>query len=70
MKSLYPNIDAERARSGLTIEELAKKLSVTRKTYYNWLTIGRIPQEKLCAMADLFQVSVDYLLGKAEKECV
>ena len=31
----YPNINAERSRMGLTIEELAEKLGVTRKTVYN-----------------------------------
>ena len=63
MKCLYPNIDAERARNGLTVEQLAKKLNVTRKTYYNWVKNGKIPQKKIIDMADLFNVSVDYLLS-------
>lgn len=62
MKKLYPNIDAERARRGLTVEQLSNKLGVTRKTYYNWLTKGKIPQQKIVAMADMFNTSVDYLL--------
>lgn len=62
-KRIYPNIDAERARMGLTVEEFASKLEVTRKTYYNWLSKGEIPQEKLEIMSDLFNVSIDYLLG-------
>ncbi|HPU58450.1 MAG TPA: helix-turn-helix transcriptional regulator, partial [Candidatus Avimonas sp.] len=53
-EKMYPNIKAERARNGMTVEELAKKLGVTRKTYYNWCAKGRIPQDKLIAMADLF----------------
>ncbi len=61
---MYPNIDAERSRHGLTKNDLSKKLGVSRKTYYNWETRGRIPKSKLVEMADLFNVSVDYLLAK------
>lgn len=60
---MYPNIDAERARNGLTIEELSQLLGVTRKTYYNWVKSGNIPQSKIQMMADIFGVSADYLLG-------
>jgi len=59
---MYPNIDAERARQGLSVEMLTQKLGVCRKTYYNWLSNGKIPQSKLEIMADIFNVSVDYLL--------
>lgn len=59
---MYPNIDAERARKGMSVENLTAKLGVTRRTYYNWLEKGKIPQSKLEAMADLFNVTVDYLL--------
>lgn len=59
---MYPNIDAERARKGLSVEALTKKLGVCRKTYYNWLSNGKIPQSKLELMANIFNVSVDYLL--------
>lgn len=58
---IYPNIEAERARRGLTVAELTNKLHVCRKTYYNWIARGKIPQEKLQAMADLFEVPVGYL---------
>lgn len=34
---LYPNIEAERARRGWTVDELLEKINVkSRKTYYNW----------------------------------
>lgn len=61
----YPNIAAERARAGLTQEQLADKLGVTRKTLYNWELSG-IPEDKIQLMADLFGVSPEYLLGKEE----
>lgn len=64
----YPNIDAERARMGLTLDDLAEKLGVTRKTLYNWCDRGQIPQTKLEQMSDLFGgVSVDYLLGLSRR---
>lgn len=59
----YPNIEAERARKGIAIEELAVYLGVSRKTYYNWCVKGKIPQEKIEMLADLFDTSVDYLLN-------
>lgn len=59
---LYPNINAERARMGLTVENPAGILGVTRKTIYNWMDAGNIPQGRLQQMAKLFGCSVDYLL--------
>lgn len=61
----YPNIDAERARNGLSNDALAEKLGVTRKTLYNWVTNGNIPVSKLVQLADLFECSIDYLLGRS-----
>lgn len=59
----YPNIAAERARKGMTMDQLAKELGVCRKTLYNWADKGNIPLKKLDAMADIFGVTTDYLLG-------
>lgn len=63
----YPNINAERVRRGLTLEALAKKLGVNRKTVYNWMVRGNIPQTALEKMADLFNCSVDYLLERGPR---
>lgn len=60
----YPNIDAERARKGISNDVLAEKLGVTRKTVYNWIDKGNIPTSALIQMADLFGCSIDYLLGR------
>lgn len=60
---MYPNIDAERARQKMSVEDLAQKLGITRKTYYNWVAKGKIPQKHLEAMARIFNVSTDYLLS-------
>lgn len=60
----YPNIEAERARKGMSQDVLAERLGVTRKTVFNWMTNGNIPTGKLIEMADLFGCSIDYLLGR------
>lgn len=58
----YPNINAERSRKGMTIADLANALGVTRKTIYNLMAHGSIPQSALEKMATLFDCSIDYLL--------
>ena len=60
----YPNIEAERARLGMSKEGLANQLGVSRKTLHNWITSGNIPMTALAQMADMFHCSVDYLLGR------
>ena len=62
---LYPNINAERSRRKLAIEEFAKALGVTRKTVYNLMVHGIIPQAKLEKMAEMFDCSIDYLLQRS-----
>lgn len=63
-KLMYPNIEAERARKGLTQVEIATALGVTRKTYYSWVVEGNIPQPQVSRLAEYFGVSSDYLLGR------
>ena len=63
----YPNIAAERARLGLSADQLTNKIGVTRKTLYNWEAQGKIPKNKLIAMAELFACSVDYLLATEKR---
>lgn len=64
---MYPNIEAERVRKGLSQEELIRELGYKeRKTYYNWLSSGNIPESVLVKMANLFSCSIDYLLARAD----
>lgn len=59
----YPNIEAERARRGMSVSDMVRAIGLkSRKTYYNWISKGRIPQDKLLIMAELFGCSIDYLL--------
>ena len=63
------NIEAERARSRLTKEELAKKLGIAVKTYYNWINEETdIPGTKLMEMASLFGVAMEYLMKSVPAE--
>ena len=61
---LFPNIEAERARRGLTKSELAKRLNVSDATLKNCM-YGKteIPSSKIVELAKLFDTSTDYLLG-------
>lgn len=63
----YPNIAAERAKKKMSVDALAQKLGVTRKTVYNWETSGRIPSAALEKMAEIFNCSIDYLLEVQEE---
>ena len=58
----YPNIAAERAKRKMSLDAMAEKLGVTRKTIYNWETSGSIPQKSVEKMAEMFDCSIDYLL--------
>lgn len=62
--AVYPNIEAERVRKGLSQEELSNQLGIERKTYYGYIHRGRIPTAELIKMANFFDCSVDYLLGR------
>lgn len=67
---LYPNIEAERVRHNLSQAELVEKLSVSRKSYYNWLFNGKIPATVLLDLANLFECSIDYLLDRTHSSAV
>ncbi len=69
-KLMYPNIEAERVRHEMSQEDLANKLNFERKSYYNWLTSGKIPANVLSKFADLFDCSTDYLLGRTRNPMI
>lgn len=53
-----------RMEKGITQKELADRLHISRSTIAGYESLGKEPDgEKLCALADFFGVSVDYLLG-------
>ncbi len=61
------NIEAERVRYRLSKEELAKRLNVSVKTYYNWINEETdAPVAKIAVMARMFGTKVDYLIEGME----
>ncbi len=59
----YPNLAAERARLGLSVDELAEELHVSRRTLYYWLNSGAFPESAIERMMQLFGCKRDYLLS-------
>lgn len=57
----------ERLRKDLNQTELAKFLNVSKQTVSNWENGNRIPDTlTLSKLADFFNCSVDYILGRSE----
>lgn len=53
-----------REKSGLSQRDMANKLNIGRTTYVKYETGDSKPVRKLTEIAAIFNVSVDYLLGK------
>ena len=60
-----------RKQNGFTQKEIAKQLNVTAQCYQGYEYGYRQPTpEMLCKLADIFGVSVDYLLGRENEKAV
>ena len=60
-----------RKRNAMTQKELAKKLSVHITTIKNWEGDNCYPDAKnICALADLFHVTTDFMLGREHMEII
>lgn len=56
-----------RSEKRLSQREIAKIFNVSQGTYNNWENARTQPSlEQLIALADFFDVSVDYLIGKED----
>lgn len=57
-----------RKRKGLKQKEVSEHLNIAWRTYQNYETGERRPNfETLAALADLLDVSADYLLGRTDE---
>lgn len=59
------NIKKLRKESGITQEQIASKLCINRQALSNYETGKRIPDiYELIVLADLFEVSLDTIVGR------
>ena len=66
MKIFCENLYELRKQSTLTQQQVAKKLGITQPSYIRYEIGNSEPTlENLVKLADLFDVSVDYLLGRS-----
>lgn len=64
---LYLKLYELRKSKGLTQSDMAKLLKITPQAYSLYETNkNNISNETLCILADFFEVSTDYLLGRQE----
>lgn len=65
MNELAKRLKEERKKAKLTQEEVAKYLGVTRPAYTQYETDKTTPSlETVGKLADLYKISVDYLMGR------
>ncbi|MCI9357209.1 MAG: helix-turn-helix transcriptional regulator [Lachnospiraceae bacterium] len=63
---MLSSIEAERARHRFTKKEMAEKLGVSLKTYYNWISEETdMPISVLLKISNMFGTTTDYLLEGA-----
>lgn len=64
----YERIRQLREDADLTQAALGKAINVPQRTYAYYESGQRmIPPQVLCALADFYDVSVDYLLGRTDQ---
>lgn len=61
-------IEALRVAAGMSREALARQMNVSTMTIRNWESGATEPSaSQIKALADIFDVSADYLLGRKEE---
>lgn len=67
MEIFQKRLKEQRKLYDLTQRDMAEKLGISQPSYIRYEKGGAEPsQENLVKIADIFDVSVDYLLGRAE----
>ena len=66
---MYRRIRDLREDSDLTQQQMADKLFINRRTYSSYEVGSRsIPVEILGKIADIFDISIDYLVGRTDNK--
>ena len=69
MATKYQRIRDLREDKDLTQTQISKQLNISQRAYSHFETGTRgIPTEILIKLADLFEVSLDYLVGRSDKK--
>lgn len=64
----YQRIRDLREDADLTQKQVGEAINVPQRTYAYYESGQRlVPPQVLCALADFYDVSVDYILGRADK---
>lgn len=65
----YQRIKDLREDKDLTQTQISEKLNISQRAYSHFETGTRgIPTEILIKLADIFEVSLDYLVGRSDKK--
>ena len=66
---IYPRIRNLREDSDLTQQQVGEAINVPQRTYAYYENGQRmVPPHVLCALADYYMVSVDFILGRTDKK--
>jgi len=69
MENFSKNLKEVRMQKGLSQKQMAELLGVSYRTYQNYELMTREPKlEILIRIADLYNVSLDYLVGRTDKK--
>lgn len=60
------NIASERKRLGMSQEDLAKAIGTSRDSVKKWEAGAPMKLSFLLGMADLFECSLDYIMGRSD----
>ena len=68
---IYKRIRDLREDADLTQKQVGEAINVPQRTYAYYETGERmVPPNVLCALADFYGVSVDYILGRTDRRAV
>ena len=69
MMKRYQRIRDMREDHDLTQAQVGRAINVPQRTYAYYESGQRmVPPHVLCALADFYQVSVDYILGRTDRK--
>ena len=63
METSFNNIRAEISRRGWTIEQFCREIGIAKRTFYDWESKKDFPVSYAILIAEMFCVSVDYIIG-------